>query len=248
MRVHQLGMTERSGEAVLALHGFTGSGMDFEALVPHLSVGMLAPDLPGHLETPPMTMPQAVAALAPMAEGRVVMGYSMGGRTALQVACAVPVRALVLIGATPGIADPEARRVRQSADGALARRIETIGVEAFLAEWMDKPIIATQRRIPSPWRERMAARKRGHSAAGLAGSLRGMGTGAMEPVWERLPATPMLLVVGGKDDKFRMIADNVSVMVSGSEVVSVPGVGHCAHLEAVERAASVIDEFVRRVG
>lgn len=245
MRVHQLGSPE---QAMLALHGFTGSGMDFEALVDHLSVGMLAPDLPGHLETPPVTMPEAVTALAPLAEGRVVMGYSMGGRTALQVACAVPVRALVLIGATPGIADPGARRARQAADGALARRIETIGVEAFLAEWMDKPIIATQRRIPSPWRERMAERKRGHSAAGLAGSLRGMGTGVMEPVWDRLPATPMLLIVGSEDDKFRMIAENMAVMLSGAEVVSVQGVGHCAHLEAVERAAAVIDEFVRRIG
>jgi len=243
MKVHQLGDAEH---AILALHGFTGSGMDFEALVPHLPVGMLAPDLPGHLGTPPLTMPEAVAALAPLAAGRVVMGYSMGGRTALQIACAVPVRALVLIGATPGIADLAARRARQAADAALARHIEAGGVEAFLAAWMDKPIIASQRRIPSPWRERMTARKHGHSAAGLAGSLRGMGTGAMMSVWDRLPSIPMLLVVGAEDHKFEATARSVAAAVPEAEVAVIPGAGHCAHLEAVEPAAAVIYDFVQQ--
>ena len=245
MRVHQLG---EAGHEILALHGFTGSGMDFEALVPHLSVGMLAPDLPGHLGTPPMSMPEAVAALAPLAEGRVVMGYSMGGRTALQLACAVPVRALVLIGATPGIADLEARRARQLADASLARHIEACGVEAFLAEWMNKPIIASQQRIPSPWRERIMTRKSRHSATGLAGSLLGMGTGSMASVWGCLPTTPMLLVVGEEDRKFMAIAQSVAEAAAGAEVAVVSGVGHCAHLEAIERTASVIHRFLQRLG
>ena len=222
--------------------------MDFEALVPHLSVGMLAPDLPGHLMTPPMSMPEAVAALAPLAEGRVVMGYSMGGRTALQLACAVPVRGLVLIGATPGIEDSEERRARQVADASLARHIEACGVEAFLAEWMNKPIIATQQRIPSPWRERIAARKSGHSATGLMGSLLGMGTGAMASVWDCLPTTPMLLVVGEEDCKFKRIASSIFDSAAEAEVAVISGVGHCAHLEAIEQTASVIDRFVQRVG
>ena len=86
---------------------------------------------------------------------------------------------LVLVGATPGIADPGERAARQAADAALADRIEAIGAAAFLAEWSDKPIIATQKRIPEPWRGRMVARKAAHHAAGLAGSLRGMGPGTM---------------------------------------------------------------------
>jgi 2-succinyl-6-hydroxy-2,4-cyclohexadiene-1-carboxylate synthase len=245
VKIHRLGPP---GQPLLALHGFTGSGMDFEALAPLLGVGMLAPDLPGHLDTPPMTMAEAVEVLAPLAEGRVVMGYSMGGRVALQVACAVPVAALVLIGATPGIADAAARQARRASDDALADRIERIGVAAFLAEWSEKPIIATQRRIPEHWRAAMAERRRGHRAAGLAGSLRGMGTGAMASVWERMPDVPMLLVVGEEDRKFVGIAEGMAERVGGAEILRIVGAGHCAHLESLEIASVAIDGFVRRVG
>ena len=233
---------------MLALHGFTGTGQDFEALAPHLDVGLMAPDLPGHGRTPPTAMATAVSMLRPLAEGRVVLGYSMGGRTALQVAASgCEVRALVLVGATPGIADPVARKKRQKADEALADRIEQIGVEAFLAEWSHKPIIASQERIAADWRVRMATRRRQHRADGLAGSLRGMGTGSMVPVWDALPDIPTLLVVGEEDAKFTMIAENMAVCMREAEVVVIPGVGHCAHLESPEAVADAIHGFLRRI-
>ena len=66
----------------------------------------------------------------------------MGGRVALHAALAHPteVRALVLIGATAGIDDPAERATRRVADEALADRIETIGVEAFVDEWLTNPL------------------------------------------------------------------------------------------------------------
>ena len=238
----------REEGALIALHGFTGGGLDFEALAARLSVGVIAPDLPGHMGAPPAAMAEAVAQLRPLVSGRVLLGYSMGGRTALQVACAEPVKALVLIGATPGIADPIQRAARRAADENLAARIEAIGLEAFLAEWSRKPIIATQDRIDPRWRLPMLARKHQHQTSGLAGSLRGMGTGAMVPVWDRLPAVPTLLIVGGEDGKFIAIAESMAARMARAEVVRIPGAGHCAHLEDPERVGAAVDGFLHRVG
>src|ERR671916_60161 len=48
------------------------------------------------------------------------------------------------------------------------------------------------------------ADRRRNSAAGLAAALRGLGTGVMPSLWERLPglAAPVDLVVGERDEKF----------------------------------------------
>lgn len=244
MRMHRWGRDEG---ALVALHGFTGSGRDFEALVPQLSAGVMAPDLPGHMGVPPATMAEAVRRLRPLVSGRVLLGYSMGGRAALQVACVESVRALVLIGATPGIADPSQRAARRAADASLAARMDSIGLEAFLAEWSRKPIIATQERIDPRWREPMAERKRQHRIVGLAGSLRGMGTGSMPPVWDRLPAVPALLVVGEEDRKFTAIAQAMAARMPRAEVCVIPGAGHCAHLESPEHFGAALDGFLRRL-
>src|SRR4051794_22721637 len=54
--------------------------------------------------------------------GSAVIGYSMGGRIALQLAAREPERfaALVTVGAGPGIHDPAERRRRRAADEDLA--------------------------------------------------------------------------------------------------------------------------------
>ena len=75
-----------------------------------------------------------------------------------------------------------------------------------------------------------------NTAAGLAASLRGMGTGAMTPLWDALPEATWL--VGEFDAKCRGIAERV-----GTPVV-IPGAGHAAHLEQPYAVARVIAEAV----
>ncbi len=82
----------------------------------------------------------------------------MGGRVALHAALRHrdAVERLVLIGATPGIANAAERRARRAADDALADHIEAVGVAAFIDEWLTNPLFAglteangTARRSPS---------------------------------------------------------------------------------------------------
>ena len=205
----------------------------------------LTPDLPGHgmaAERRPASFAACAAYVRALADGPcTLVGYSMGGRIALHTAFAMPglVRRLVLVGASPGIADAGERSARRQADEALADRIEAIGVEAFAAEWGAQPLFAGQE-------ERVAAAAHAdrlrNTASGLAAALRGLGTGVMEPLWDRLPslAIPVVLVVGERDEKFHAIGSRMVAAISGSRLVVVAGAGHAVQLERPEAVAAAI--------
>lgn len=170
-----------------------------------------------------------------------LVGYSMGGRIALHTALAVPalVERLVLIGASPGLADPAERADRRRADEALADRIEAIGVEAFATEWGAQPLFAGQ--DPRVAAAAHADRLR-NTASGLAAALRGLGTGVMEPLWDRLGelSIPVTLMVGERDGKFRAIAEQMAPAIADCRVELVAGAGHAVQLERPEAVAAAI--------
>jgi 2-succinyl-6-hydroxy-2,4-cyclohexadiene-1-carboxylate synthase len=155
----------------------------------------------------------------------------MGGRLCLHLALACPdrVRALVLVGATPGIEDAAERAARAAADAELAARIERIGLEAFVDEWLRQPLFAGLGPEAACREERLEG-----TAAGLAASLRRMGTGAQEPLWGRLGelAMPVLILAGARDAKFAALGERMAAAIGpGATFASIPGAGHAAHLE-----------------
>jgi 2-succinyl-6-hydroxy-2,4-cyclohexadiene-1-carboxylate synthase len=231
--------------ALVLLHGFTQTRQSWRRTVGALEgrYRALAPDLPGHglaaARTPSFDAVTAyVRALAPAGPCTVV-GYSMGGRIALHAALSLDVERLVLIGASPGLADPAERAARRAADERLAERIEAIGVEAFAREWGAQPLFADQ-----PERVAAAAHadRLSNTPEGLAAALRGLGTGVMEPLWDRLPELkpPVTLVVGERDAKFRAIAEQMRERLPTADLVIVPGAGHAVQLEAPEAVAGAL--------
>lgn len=238
------------------LHGFTQRGASWEELWSLLGDGrrLVAVDLPGHGDSPEgaATLPETARALAAtwdalgVAESALV-GYSLGGRAALFAAAALSHRVthLVTIGAHAGF-EGDARQRRLETDEALARRIETEGVEWFASYWAGQPIFAGLRgRGP----ERLAAydrMRRANRASGLAASLRGMGGAAEPPFWDRLPAitAPALLLAGEHDEPYIELAHRLRSLIPGSRLGIVPGAGHPAHLEQPERVAALVRRAV----
>ncbi|MFM8530315.1 MAG: alpha/beta fold hydrolase, partial [Ilumatobacteraceae bacterium] len=134
--------------SVVLLHGFTQTGASWAPLLPHLATTpLIAPDLPGHGSAGQVRTDLTATAdqLVDEFANPILVGYSMGGRLALHAAIRQPaqVRGLVLIGATPGIADVDEREARRRSDAQLADHVEDIGVEAFLSEWLSQPLFAT---------------------------------------------------------------------------------------------------------
>jgi 2-succinyl-6-hydroxy-2,4-cyclohexadiene-1-carboxylate synthase len=255
----------RVAPTVVLLHGFTQTRRSWRRTVQALGgrYRALAPDLPGHGQAvhrvasfdactayiralagesaqrfSPASPPGAGEAGRRDGSPFTLAGYSMGGRIALHAALTLreQIDRLVLIGASPGLADPAERAARRAADEALAARIEAVGVEAFAREWAAQPLFAGQP-------ERIAAAAHAdrlrNTPEGLAAALRGLGTGAMDPLWDRLPelALPVTLLAGERDEKFRAIAEQMAARLPDARVVVVDGAGHAAHLEAPQAVA-----------
>jgi len=252
--------TAGSGEPVVLLHGFTGSAASWGRFGDLLAERFttIAVDLPGHGKTDSpeelrhYRMDQCVDDLTTLLrelgqERASWLGYSMGGRTALHVAAAAPqvVEKLVLIGASAGLDCMEDRIARTAADNLLADRIEREGVEAFVDYWQSIPLFATQRGLSAEVATVRSGRL-ANTATGLANSLRGMGTGAQEPLHHRLPAMtmPALAMAGELDAKFTEIARQLAASMPQARFLAVPGAGHAAQLEAPGFCASAIIDFL----
>jgi 2-succinyl-6-hydroxy-2,4-cyclohexadiene-1-carboxylate synthase len=229
-----------SGQPLLLLHGFTGSVRTWDHVRPTLAehARLVIVDLPGHGQSPEHAtfdscVDDLLAVLDKLQIERAdVLGYSMGGRVALHVAMRAPDRVgtLLLESASPGIEDPLARAQRVQADEALATRIETLGVEAFVAEWESQPLLALS--DPDAAAELHAQRLR-NTPSGLANSLRGMGAGRQEPLWDRLPALgmPTRLLVGERDRRYVAIAERMHSLLPRAELTVCPRAGHTVHVD-----------------
>ena len=224
---------------LVLLHGFTQTGRSWQPVRDALAgrYRAIAPDLPGHgdfAERRPASFAACDAYVRALgAPAFTLAGYSMGGRIALHAALSLGGRIgrLVLVGASPGIADPAERAARGREDEALAGRIETIGIEAFVREWSAQPLLAG---MPRGIAELAAEDRLRNTAGGLAAALRGLGTGVMPPLWDRLGeiSAPVELVVGARDQKFRDIGERMAASLPDARLHVVPGAGHAVQLEA----------------
>ena len=243
------------GVPVTLLHGFTQSGRSWREVIAHMPPGWkwIVPDLRGHGETQiwkggECTMDACTDDLVKLwdalgVEKTHLVGYSMGGRLALHIAARRPERLLSLltVGAHAGL-EEDAREGRRHGDDALADRIEKEGVEAFAKYWASLPLFAgLERRGPGYVAEIHAERLRNH-AAGLACSLRGMGAGVMEPVWDQLTQVtiPCTFVAGQLDHGYVASARRLATTLPNGRLEIVSRAGHAVHQERPDAFARVL--------
>lgn len=216
---------------LVLVHGFTQTPASWAGVVD--ARRQLTNDGPCDVVTPPIRravhFDHTVAELAFDGGPGTWCGYSMGGRLALGVALAHPeiVEHLVLVSATAGLANADERAARVAADEALARSIESHGVEAFLAKWLTQPMFTTVPANAPGVDDRHTI-----DAATLASHLRHLGTGTMPNLWERLHELhmPVTIVSGSLDAKFSAIALRMHSTIRHSNLVTIDS-GHSILLE-----------------
>ena len=229
------------------LHGFTQTHHHWHACA-HLIAARLGGahalafvDLPGHglSGDDARTLDDAAGDVARTGGRGTYVAYSMGGRYALAAlaAGAPEIERLVVIGATAGLDDAAERAARVDEDERRARRVEAIGVDAFVDEWLAMPMFAAV-----PFSEHDRAHRRRNSAAGLASSLRLAGTGAQRAVWDRLGSVsvPVLVMAGDRDEKFTAIGRRLATAIPGATFAAIPGAGHAAHAEQPDATADLV--------
>ncbi len=245
LRVHEGG----SGEPVLLLlHGLGATGDVWEGWRPLLAQRWpgrwLAPDLPGHGGSPPLpgytfdTLAAAVAGLVSAADRTVVLGHSLGGVVGLALASGV-------------------FSVRLQAVTGLGIKI------VWTQEELDRARAAAHR--PSAWfasRDEAAARYL--RISGLAGLLAADDTAVDAGLREqhgrwRLAMDPGAFAVGAPDMRQLLARSQAPVTLARGEhdamntgkqltqlgvpAVTLPGLGHNAHVENPRLAITLLDPY-----
>jgi 2-succinyl-6-hydroxy-2,4-cyclohexadiene-1-carboxylate synthase len=220
-------------DELVLVHGFTQTAGSWSPVLDHLSGAARAVDVPRG--------PDFVTVAHALDVGAATyVGYSQGGRLCLQLALDRPdtVDRLVLVSASPGIADDAERATRRAADERLAEGIEREGVDAFLERWLAQPLFATLPRERSGLDERRTH----NTVESLTAQLRVLGQGAQPSNWERLGELrmPVLVIVGGLDTKYVDIARHMVERILDARVEVLDGAGHACHLEQPERVAHLL--------
>ncbi|MBJ8004539.1 MULTISPECIES: 2-succinyl-6-hydroxy-2,4-cyclohexadiene-1-carboxylate synthase [Bacillus cereus group] len=251
-----------SGEPLLLLHGFTGSMETWRSFIPSWSeqFQVILVDIVGHgkTESPEEVTHYDIQNVALHMkelldhlhiENAHVLGYSMGGRLAITMACLYPgyVRSILLENCTAGLESEEERKERKEKDERLADKIEQEGIRNFVSMWENIPLFETQQRLAQNVKEAVRKERLANNPKGLANSLRGMGTGAQPSWWNELQnlKMPVLLLNGESDEKFFRLLKNIEKCITRAKFVKIDGAGHAIHVEQPEKFDTIVKGFLK---
>jgi 2-succinyl-6-hydroxy-2,4-cyclohexadiene-1-carboxylate synthase len=158
---------------------------------------------------------------------RVLLGYSMGGRLALQALIdGAPFDRAVIVSA--GLNFEDGRDERRARDEAWAKRFESDPWEEVMRDWNAQPVFgghAIQRE------------ERDYDRRELARQLRENSPGALPPLVPRLQeiAIPILWIAGERDPQYVSIGRRAVSLLPSAELWICPGAGHRVPWEQPER-------------
>ncbi len=249
------------GEALLLLHGFTGSLKNWEPFIKDWADSnyVIAVDLLGHGETDKpryasrYTVEKAADDLNDLfhkvcIKKSHIIGYSMGGRLALTFAVKYleKVTSLILESSSPGLESEKERFERLKKDDSLADFIEGSGTAAFVDYWERIPLFSSQKLLSAEVKKKIHNQRLNNDVCGLANSLRGMGTGKQPSWWSFLDRLniPVHLITGEKDKKFTEIAQNMVKNLPNAETTIVKNAGHNVHVECPQVFNEIVKEWI----
>jgi 2-succinyl-6-hydroxy-2,4-cyclohexadiene-1-carboxylate synthase len=201
---------------ITALHGFLGLPSDWDFLK-EAGFSIVTPPLG---EIPP--------------KGDLLLGYSMGGRLALQALLGgARYRRAVIVSAGLGIEDRVAREERCKTDEQWARAFETEPWNEVVRAWNDQPVFGGHR---------VRRDERDFDRRELARQLRDWSPGVLPPLAWRLReiVIPVLWMAGERDSKYVAEGERAVSLLKSGELWICPGAAHRAPWERP-------DLFVRRL-
>jgi pimeloyl-ACP methyl ester carboxylesterase len=134
----------------------------------------------------------------------------------------------VLVSASPGIADDAARARRRDEDERTAARIERLGLDLFLTEWLARPMFSGLGRRPAAWGARDLRLRATNDPAGLAAAVRLLGQGSQPYLGDRVGdlGVPLVAVAGEADGVYAAHARRMAAAAGDGSAVLVRGAGH----------------------
>jgi len=217
------------------LHGFLGQKEDWNLLFSHLSptISKRAIDLPGHGEVP-FTPDIAEKVHEQIGPTKILVGYSAGGRLALELKTRYPndFEKVIAISAHTGLQTEQERAKRWQIDQKWIHMLQTEPFDRFLDAWYQQPLFDSLAKYPS-FSAMLQRRKKADSKA-LAQFLEVFSPAKKTPP-EIFPGTFFLF--GEEDLKYEKLYHTLPSF-------GIPNAGHAVHLEAPKVCAKVIEGII----
>lgn len=242
-----------SKPTLVFLHGFLGSTNDWSELIEQLpDYDCIAFDLPGHGDAQEQRLNRMIDFplwLNQQLQQRNIsnyhlLGYSLGGRLALQFAATQPtgLQSLLLENAHPGLSSADERKARASADARWARRFYREPLAEVLAAWYQQPVFAD---LNPTERAQLIAERSQNSAAQLAHMLCccSLAKQADLQPWLQDTSLPVLYLCGEQDLKFQAIAAQLATHCTSVTQKILAG-GHNLHRANPEFIAAAIRQWL----
>lgn len=253
----------RNKPALVLLHGFMGTGLDWGQLTETLSQDYycVAIDLPGH----GMSQDTLVSRRSGFAQTHkrieitlqrldihsyALLGYSLGGRIAFYHATRKPkgLKALLVESAHPGLKEAEKRLERLKHDHQWAKRLRQEPFEQVLADWYQQPVFSN---LSQTQRQEQIRRKTQLDPRPLANMLEATSLAEQPPLSDKLAklSLPIALFNGRRDNKFCKISEQLSQRLKQPQRLMFDNAGHNIHFEQPElftdRVRQVLDHIYR---
>ncbi len=253
------------GKPVLFVHEFSGDHRSWEAqmrelgkryrCIAYAARGYTPSDVPADKDAYSYlhVMRDCVAVLDHLKiDAAHMVGLSMGGYTALQVALNHPerVRSMVLAGAGSGSERWFTEKFHKDSQG-VALTFERVGSAAVASTYGNGPSrVPFANKDPRGFAE-FTKNLAAHDAQGSANTSRGF-QGARPSLYDfesgiRALKTPALIVVGDEDDRCIEPSLFLKTTIAASGLIVFPKTGHLVNLEEPDLFNQVVGDFLGKV-
>jgi pimeloyl-ACP methyl ester carboxylesterase/putative sterol carrier protein len=254
------------GQPVLWLHGLGATKVSWlPNLVPFGErYRLIVPDLPGHGESDkprtdytPRFFARSMRKLleAVGVEDAIVVGNSMGGRVALELAARSPDRVNALALLSPAVPGLRVRyllgfmKVIPTEIGVIPFPVRERLMRFVLGQLFVNPEVLTESARQAAADEFIRIYRVPEARMAFFDSLRHLVTEPPKPFWARMERVRQpALVVWGEQDRLLPVrlAPKLAQALPNSELVLMSDVGHAPQFEATERINRILRKFLAR--
>ena len=261
MKFHWTQHGDPGGEAIVFLHGFLGSSIDFKELVKVLAPRFqsFVPDLPGHGKShfDPVGADEAEMSFYDVAssvleqltaqgvDDFVLYGYSMGGRVAQAMCLQAPgrIKHLVLESASFGIRNEIERRMRYEKDQLLLSGVTTtVEFYRFLEKWHRLPLFSTL--AGTALLDELIVSKQRNDIRQLERALKVLSVGNQPCFMPELNEIdiPITFFYGDQDEKYKQLAHEAKEFIPRMSLRGFEKASHNIHVQFLPQIVLALHE------
>ena len=178
-------------------------------------------------------------------EPSLLLGYSMGGRLAMNACVHRPSlwSGVIAVGADPGLISDDARSNQLQKDLEWARRFRTEDIQELLVEWDELPVFCGRSNCASREISELDSEKISRFFDVFSKARQGN----MLPMLRKLKTPPLLYISGCDDIKYTKIGQDLAAHCMPVRHQIIPNAGHRVPWESQDAFISEVSVFIDAV-